>query len=1089
MPDRAAFLLAVFVAALPITSTGEPLSYVEDFTSTAFRDAFGTTAYWDPVAGELGLYPFVASSIGSAATNESAVDLWVSGDHLYVADESAGLTVLSIVVASSPTVVGAVDTPGLAQALAGQGNHVFLGDGESGLAVIDVADPTSPTIVGSIDTPGVAADVAVDGNHAYVADSGSGLQIVEVSAPSGPTIVGAVVIPGTSLGVLVAGDIAYVGAGDSGVQVVDISDPTMPSLVGSVDTPGTARGLAVSGDRLYVADGSAGLRVVNVSSPASPVIEGAVATPDVAHDVRVSGRRAFVATGSSGLQIVDVTDPGNPVIVDAQDTPGDARALAMSGHLAYVADSGSGLDVIEIEMAIPLTSLSNYDTSGSATSIVVSGDVAFVADYGAGIVTLDVSDPSVPMLLDSYDTPNVARDLALSGDVAYVADGTSLVVLDVSDPTNLTLLGTYAGNAQDVAISGNTAYVADGGNTLLVLDVSDPSVPTLVGSLPGIGADGVAVAGDVAYVASDSGLSSVDVSVPSSPVLLGSLATADWARKVTISGDVAYVAARDAGLLAIDVSDPAALAFLGAYDTPGSALGVAVAGDLALVADWTRGLVTLDVTDPTSPTLAQSFETPGSSWNVATSGDDVFLADGNSGLYVLQGAQRELDPLRNEGLSIPIDTSSENVAWVRVSAMQVGAVTWEISADGGSSWLFVSPHGGWSRLPDPGSDLVWHSSHTWVPTPGPDINPTVSHLQIDWYHQAASIDSIVDVPEDQGGWVRLYFTRSGYDFEEEWMTPITTYVVQRRVDDAQLVSRVRTESLPLSTEAPPRVPAPDVGAAPGGVDRTWRRLEERVFFEAVESRASGGEADVWEILGSFPAFNEENYVYLAPTVADSSETLRYSVYRVTAHTEVPSVWFASLPDSGYSVDNIAPSVPTGLALVGNDLSWDAAPESDFEYHTVYGSAAAELDPTATVIGYTVVQTFDVSGESHAYYHVTTSDHVGNESGAASVEGDLLSSPDALPPSAFVVSAPGPNPFRGHTSLSIALPEAGKMRIVVYDTSGRAVRTLVDETYTAAVHRVVWDGRDDGAWLVGPGVYFARITAGTSRAERRLTLIR
>jgi len=215
----------------------------------------------------------------------------------------------------------------------------------------------------------------------------------------------------------------------------------------------------------------------------------------------------------------------------------------------------------------------------------------------------------------------------------------------------------------------------------------------------------------------------------------------------------------------------------------------------------------------------------------------------------------------------------------------------------------------------------------------------------------------------------------------------------------------------------------------------------------------------------------------------------WTVFLTATHTSDPSIWFASPPDSGYSVDNVPPSPPTGLALVDTELSWDAAPESDFEYHSVYGSAMAEFDLTAILIGYTVEPTYDVSTALYEYYHVTTTDHAGNEGDAASVGGGLVSLPEVTIPAVFSLLTAGPNPFEAGTSLTITVPEAGELRLTIHDVSGRLVRTALTGAYPAGFHSVTWDARDDAGRAVSPGIYFARVRAGEDQLVQRLTLVR
>ena len=115
------------------------------------------------------------------------------------------------------------------------------------------------------------------------------------------------------------------------------------------------------------------------------------------------------------------------------------------------------------------------------------------------------------------------------------------------------------------------------------------------------------------------------------------------------------------------------------------------------------------------------------------------------------------------------------------------------------------------------------------------------------------------------------------------------------------------------------------------------RVHDTYYHQSTNAAAPPG---MWEVLGSVPAQQADQYIYLAPTLADSADTLIYTTYYVSAHTTTPSIFFDSPPDSGYSVDNIAPGVPQGFLLTyntgsGNQLVWDDAPEPDFQYYKVY----------------------------------------------------------------------------------------------------------------------------------------------------------
>jgi hypothetical protein len=85
-----------------------------------------------------------------------------------------------------------------------------------------------------------------------------------------------------------------------------------------------------------------------------------------------------------------------------------------------------------------------------------------------------------------------------------------------------------------------------------------------------------------------------------------------------------------------------------------------------------------------------------------------------------------------------------------------------------------------------------------------------------------------------------------------------------------------------------------------------------------------------------------------------------------------------------------------------------------------------------------------------------------------------------------LSLPQPNPAHGRTSVRFTLPSAMPARLDVLDVSGRVVKMLVPRgEYEAGARSAEWDGSEDGGRHAAPGVYFLRLTAGTSRVVRRV----
>jgi hypothetical protein len=84
----------------------------------------------------------------------------------------------------------------------------------------------------------------------------------------------------------------------------------------------------------------------------------------------------------------------------------------------------------------------------------------------------------------------------------------------------------------------------------------------------------------------------------------------------------------------------------------------------------------------------------------------------------------------------------------------------------------------------------------------------------------------------------------------------------------------------------------------------------------------------------------------------------------------------------------------------------------------------------------------------------------------------------------------PNPFTESTVIhhEIASVVHGA-RLLVYDVSGRVVKTFEVAPRHPGRFEVVWDGRNDSGQLVSSGVYFCALEVGGTRDTRQVVLLR
>jgi hypothetical protein len=83
----------------------------------------------------------------------------------------------------------------------------------------------------------------------------------------------------------------------------------------------------------------------------------------------------------------------------------------------------------------------------------------------------------------------------------------------------------------------------------------------------------------------------------------------------------------------------------------------------------------------------------------------------------------------------------------------------------------------------------------------------------------------------------------------------------------------------------------------------------------------------------------------------------------------------------------------------------------------------------------------------------------------------------------------PNPFNPSTTIQYSVPERCHVTLEVFDTTGRHVACLVNESEPQGLHAVVWDGTDAQRNSVASGIYFYRLAVGKETLSRKMILLK
>lgn len=305
--------------------------------------------------------------------------------------------------------------------------------------------------------------------------------------------------------------------------------------------------------------------------------------------------------------------------------------------------------------------------------------------------------------------------------------------------------------------------------------------------------------------------------------------------------------------------------------------------------------------------------------------------------------------------------------------------------------------------------------HTSVVSFGEKVQGEISSTNYDGYlgflfpyldQRIPVITSIVDAPNDQGLQVQIVWDKCGYDD----IYAIDTFYSLWRYDEEFTLSTIGEN--PEVNISPRKSSSKNAfidrqsklksskQVSKKTKERVISKLSQNIFTEPLiiieQARQNPdktyywqrGDRDVWAFVAEIPALQYDEYSYIVSTLADSSNVeTNYSIFKVVYHDLYE--YYESEPDSGYSVDNIAPDpTRTTIARNGNymKLEWDEIEYGTFEgnrypeingiWYKVYAGNVPEFVCDQSSYLTTVIDLdyeFPIAGESIKFFKIVVSD--------------------------------------------------------------------------------------------------------------------
>ena len=303
-----------------------------------------------------------------------------------------------------------------------------------------------------------------------------------------------------------------------------------------------------------------------------------------------------------------------------------------------------------------------------------------------------------------------------------------------------------------------------------------------------------------------------------------------------------------------------------------------------------------------------------------------------------------------------------------------------------------------------------------------------------------------DVPNDQGG--RVLLTWNAYKGD----TGVSSYSIWRALPDGAV-------------------------AKPGRAARAFRL----------------GTIDyAWEQIDTTRTHGLKRYAYTAETLYDAMAGVAGTHLFMVSADGTGGPWDSNVADVA-SVDNLAPAAPAKLAGEGAHgkitLHWAPNTELDISQYVIYRGIMPGMMLALATTTDTLFVDATLPQVRLLYYAVMAQDIHKNLSERSQVTVPGPTGIVPVVPTAYALEQNIPNPFNPATTIRFSLPEAGQVRLVIYNVSGQVVRTLLNQEMPVGFHAVTWDGTDSYGRQLSSGVYLYRVTSEKGTIVRRMLLVR
>ncbi|GBD02818.1 hypothetical protein HRbin19_00088 [bacterium HR19] len=739
--------------------------YIEEFDNQDKMDSNETTASWGN--GKLTLKRDSPSSEGSVDTQGAGTrDIDVRDKTAFIIDANSGVKVIDI---SSPSAPGVVAQLGLTSAISLSLWHdVLFVLTNSKIFAYDISNVRNIKQIGSVDlssdlsiSPNQANNIRVWGKYLIISAGNQGVVLVKVRRDQTTSThsvaferVGGIMPSSNASGVSsqdidVFGNLVAVAEGRGGLRILSVQNPSAPSQLTSVSdflsSGESAQSVKFFFPYVVVGTNNGGIYIFDSLNPkkTKQIASFTVSSGIPINDIDVWGN-ILIISDNQGIKFIDVRDPSNPSVVYDLRRGGTLSSFVYGDRL-LAGDINSGLYIYKI--AEPYEK--PYEVSVLDTGSAYASCDGFIASTAGGdrAKFFTISDPFTPSSITGVSGSDLSS-LLVWGTKLIVGDGSKIKFFDFppTDPIKEIDLSSLKSGVRVRKILGwgDTAIVA-GESALFLVPLSQIAdlTPDKIFKYEksGISFYDIDISGDTLFVSSrDSRVIVLRISEgPNITLLLDNLvSSAVWGS--IYFGKYLAVAEGISGLIYYDVSQLifSRIAQIGALPVQ-NAIGVKNFGYFDLVfRDTSLSLADNTYIDRPREVYSASLKVK----NGSVFGDLAVVYDGDGKAKIIRFARGKTLYL-SEGkaqstnltpdLKSSIKDASISVSYCEtqdINCDKVGCnVSFQLTNNGGLSWVEVIPNAGFFPFNSTGTSLMWRAN---LKTGDPTITPEICRIIINY---------------------------------------------------------------------------------------------------------------------------------------------------------------------------------------------------------------------------------------------------------------------------------------------------------------------------------------------------------------------